>query len=66
MLLTLSIHNRIIICIASYSAVLLEDNYLFHWSVNISPETATAVLLLEIAEKERVETLFCLISNNFS
>jgi hypothetical protein len=53
MFLTLSIHNRINICIASNIAVLLENNYLFHWSVNISPETATAVLLLEIAEKER-------------
>ncbi len=66
MSLPLSIHNRISICIAFYSAVLLENNYLFHWSVDISPETATAVLLLELAGKERVETLFYLISNNFS
>ncbi len=66
MLITLSIHNRISNYIASFSAVLLESIYLFHWSVNVSPETATAVLLLEIAMEERVETLFYLILNNFS
>ncbi len=66
MLITLSIHNRISNYIVSFSAVLPENIYLFHWSVNMSPETATAVLLLEIAKEERVETLFYLISNNFS
>ncbi len=50
MLITLSIHNRISNYIASFSAVLLESIYLFHRSLK-SPETATAVLLLEIARK---------------
>ncbi len=52
MFLTLNIHNRISNYFASFSAVFARK-YLFVSLECKSPETATAVLLLEIARKEK-------------